>query len=145
MFTCHEHMWQIFKDLDADCRRLPRRNGLPEQAPVTKTPAVVAPNDQAEPEARPVKKKPRRQPVPAAVIEEPAVDLYDYPFVERVVEEPAEPIELETEPSEFHEYSFDLPAVEYRVERQDEGNALAYIVGAGAELTRHGGKPRVAG
>ncbi len=32
VFTCHEHMWQMFKELDADCRRLPSRSAkaIPE-------------------------------------------------------------------------------------------------------------------
>lgn len=27
VFTCHEHVWRMFQDLDADCRRLPDRFG----------------------------------------------------------------------------------------------------------------------
>jgi uncharacterized protein YhaN len=135
LFTCHEHMWQIFKDLQADCRRLPRRNGLPEPV-VAKTPAVIEPPVEVKPEEKPVKKKPRRQRAPAAAVEEPAVELYDYPFVERIVEEPVATIE--TELSEFHEYSFDLPAVEYGA-AHDSG-ALAYIVSADEELLRRGAK-----
>nr|MBA3480317.1 hypothetical protein [Pirellulales bacterium] len=77
------------------------------------------------------------------VVEEPAEELYDYPFVERVIEERAAPadIEVETEPSEFHEYSFDLPGVEYRVAPPEQGGALAYIVGAGAKPQAATGSP----
>ncbi|HEX6960450.1 MAG TPA: hypothetical protein VF175_01175, partial [Lacipirellula sp.] len=143
LFTCHEHMWEIFREQKADCRRLPRRSGLPELAAVAKTQAEVEPVELPEPEMKPVKKKPRRQRAPAVVAEEPAVDLYDYPFVERVIEERPAVVEP-AEPSEFHEYSFDLPSVEYRPETPDEGSPLAYIVSADAELSRRA-KPRVAG
>jgi hypothetical protein len=140
MFTCHEHMWQMFKDLQADCRRLPIRRGQPEPVVVAKTQAVVA--EGAEP--APVKKKPRRQRVPEPqVVEEPVEEFYDYPFVERVIEERAGPVEVEveTEPSEFHEYSFDLPGVEHRVASQEQGGALAYIVGAVATPQAATGAP----
>ena len=137
LFTCHEHMWEIFKDQKADCRRLPRRNGLPEP-PVVATPqAEVEPVELPEP--KPVKKTPRRQRVPVEVVEEePSVDLYDYPFIERVIEQRPAPVEAAelAETSEFHEYSFDLPAVEYQPEPRDQGNALAYIVDSEIKLRR---------
>jgi hypothetical protein len=133
MFTCHEHMWQMFKDLKADCRRLPVRRGQPEPV-VVKPPVVI--EEVIEP--TPVRKKPRRQRVPEpVVVEEPAAEFYDYPFVERVIEERVEPVEVEvdSEPSEFHEYSFELPGVEYQLapEPREESGALAYIVGADAK------------
>jgi uncharacterized protein YhaN len=143
LFTCHEHMWEIFKELQADCRRLPRRNGLPEPVVVAKTQAIVEPPVESTPEPKPVKKKPRRQRAPAEVVEEPAVDLYDYPFEERIIEE--RPAPVAAEPSEFHEYSFDLPEMEYQAEAPADGDALAYIVSADAELARRGAKPQAAG
>jgi uncharacterized protein YhaN len=145
LFTCHEHMWEIFRDLQADCRRLPRRNGLPEPVVVAKTQAIVEPEVEVTPDSKPVKKKPRRQRVPAAVVEEPAVDWFDYPFEERVIEE--RPAPVAAEPTEFHEYSFDLPGVEieYRPEQPANDDALAYIVSADAELARRGAKPQAAG
>jgi hypothetical protein len=131
MFTCHEHVWEMFKELKADCRRLPVRRGQPEPVVEAKTQAVAEPAPLPEiKEIRRPKKKPRRQPAPTPIIEEP-VELYDYPFVERLIEEPAAP--AAEEPSEFHEYSFDLPAVEYRIESTKEDNALAYIVSADDE------------
>jgi uncharacterized protein YhaN len=143
LFTCHEHMWQMFKDLDADCRRLPTRKGLPEPAPVM----VAKPQAVTEelPDPKPVKKKPRRQRVPQEqVVEETSVEFYDYPFIERLIEERAMPVEVEpsdAEPSEFHEYSFDLPAAEYRAAPREQAAALAYVVSADRELARHGTKP----
>jgi uncharacterized protein YhaN len=128
MFTCHEHVWEMFKELKADCRRLPVRRGQPEPVVEAKTQAVAEPAPLPESkEIRRAKKKPQRQPAPTSVVEEP-VELYDYPFVERLIEEPTAP--AVEEPSEFHEYSFDLPAVEYRIPIREADNALAYIVSA---------------
>ncbi|MBL9164581.1 MAG: AAA family ATPase [Planctomycetaceae bacterium] len=146
-FTCHEHMWEMFRKLDGDCRRIPVRRGQPEP--------VVAPVIVAEPEPvvleEPIiappkpKKKPAKKPRPVVVVPAPipvpALDLYDYPFIERIIEErpapkPAPiavaPAAVEVEPpSEFHEYSFDLPAADYAEEQRPEGeHALAYIVSA---------------
>lgn len=150
-FTCHEHMWEMFRKLDGDCRRIPVRRGQPEP--------VVAPVIVAEPEPvaleEPIvappkpKKKPRRQPAPKpepVVVAAQPLDLYDYPFVERIIEErpmpkPAAvavaPKVIETEaPSEFHEYSFDLPASDYAESRPEEDHALAFIVSADDAFAR---------
>ena len=91
---------------------------------VAKTQAEVEPPVETAPEPKPVKKKPRRQRVPVENVEEPTVDLYDYPFEERIIEE--RPAPVTAEPSEFHEYSFDLPGdeVEYHSELPVEGDAL---------------------
>jgi uncharacterized protein YhaN len=144
-FTCHEHMWEMFRKLDGDCRRIPVRRGQPEP--------VVAPVIVAEPEPvvleepiieppKPKKKprpKPARKPEPVAVTS-PPLDFYDYPFVERIIEERPAPkpaavaaapkvVQVEA-PSEFHEYSFDLPSADYAEERPEGEHALAYIVSA---------------
>lgn len=141
LFTCHEHMWEMFKSLDADCRRLPVRRGQP---------AVVEPVVEVakQPEVKPAKPKKKRKPkpkpepivevveeVPEIIVEEPVPiepeDLYEYPFTERLVEEVVEvtreDIETETAPeaSGFHEYSFDIEPVE---EARESDNALAYII-----------------
>ncbi|MCC6491628.1 MAG: AAA family ATPase [Pirellulales bacterium] len=155
MFTCHEHMWEMFKKLNADCRRLPVRRGAPVvPAPVVEAPPVVEP---PAPVVEKPKKKPRRQPAPKApVVAGPPLEFYEYPFVERVIEErssPAPRVEqvaretaepVEAEPSEFHEYSFDLAPVEARPRGDD---ALAYIVSADAALARRDaqGPARVGG
>src|SRR5690606_16014039 len=121
MFTCHEHMWEMFRKLDGDCRRIPVRRGQPEQiAPpvVIAEPEPVAFEEPIVEPPKPKKQpKPQQQPQPvvAAPIPVRALDLYDYPFIERIVEEHhapaavavAAPVAVATEaPSEFHEYSF---------------------------------------
>ncbi|BBO32341.1 AAA family ATPase [Lacipirellula parvula] len=148
MFTCHEHMWEMFRKLDGDCRRIPVRRGQPE--PVAPPVVIAEPEPVAieEPIAPPKPKKSPKKPrpvvaVPApAPIPVPALDLYDYPFIERIVEERhapavAAPAAVATEaPSEFHEYSFDLPASDYREESHEGEGALAYIVSADDALNR---------
>ncbi len=126
-FTCHEHIWEMLRKLQADCRRLPTRRGQPEpkavEAPTTIEQAPASPK---EPRPRPPKK---RKPRPAAVVpvEVPAEDWYEYPFVERVVAEPAPAPVVFEEPPTWCEYSFETPV---RDEAADEGkHALAYIVG----------------
>jgi uncharacterized protein YhaN len=122
VFTCHEHVWQMFKDIKVDCRRIPNRHGETEELPATPQPepqpephpepvpepvmAVVGP--QPEPPApepvpipEPIKvKEKRKRPVavPPPVVEEPEEVLY---------EEPAEP-ELPPALSEV-EYWWDSP------------------------------------
>jgi hypothetical protein len=134
LFTCHEHIWETFKKLEADCRRLPTRRGQAE--PIAATPVAV----EEVPPPKPAKKKPRRQRAPKPVVEEP-LDLYDYPFIERIIEEPVMP--AANKPSEFHEYSFDLPAVEYSMTAREDDGALAYIVSADAEIDRRIAKPQL--
>ena len=60
------------------------------------------------------KRPPRRVPKPA-VVAAPATPWFDYPFVERVVEETvATPVETVIEqPAAFEEYSFEPQAVAY--------------------------------
>jgi hypothetical protein len=121
----------MFKDLKADCRRLPVRRGQPEPVLEVKKPAVTEPAPMPL-EIKP-KKKPRRQRLPQPIVEEPA-SLYDYPFVERLVEDEPPPA-LETMPTEFYDYSFEMPAVEYSLQPQEE-TPLAYVVNAGREFER---------
>jgi uncharacterized protein YhaN len=133
IFTCHEHIWEMLKTLQADCRRLPTRRGQPEPAPAA-LPAPAAFEPAAPAPTAPPRKKPRRQPAPKApAAAAPPVELYEYPFVERLIEEPAAPDVVDRGPSEFHEYSFDEP----EPFQQPHGDrALAYIVSAEAELAR---------
>ncbi|QDS98929.1 ATP-binding protein [Adhaeretor mobilis] len=140
IFTCHEHMWEMFKSLDADCRRLPTRRGQPEViAPVIEEVEVI----EAPKPKRKKRRKPKTEPVVEEVVvevEEPVYEeaeaeepdnLYEYPFVERLVEERVEVTreDYETEvlprTSEFHEYTFDIEPVE---EPREQDNALAYII-----------------
>jgi hypothetical protein len=130
VFTCHEHMWEMFKSLEADCRLLPTRRG----GPANERPAVEPPPvEQAAPEPeRRKKRRPRATRPPAAA---PVPEFFDYPFVERLVEEhPDEP--MPAPPSEFHEYSFEGAAIEYDDRPSDDDHALAYVVSADAELAR---------
>lgn len=132
VFTCHEHMWRMFQSLEADCRRLPVRRGqaavvLPEPPPAEEAPPAVVETPPVEEAPKPKKK--RRRPKPKPVVEstpEPASEPppYEYPFVERVIEEQVmeQPIEPDERPSEasFYDYSF--------AEKHDRQQAIAYIV-----------------
>ncbi|RIK80513.1 MAG: hypothetical protein DCC67_09320 [Planctomycetota bacterium] len=153
LFTCHEHMWDMFIQLEADCRRLPMRRGAPIAAVAAVAEAPPAP---APPVEKP-KKKPRRQPAPKSTpaATRPAA-VYEYPFVERIIEEPlrarrasksdaetAAPDPVDAEPSEFHEYSFEAAAADEPHAGAD--HALAYIVNADAELARRAAKTRASG
>ncbi|MDZ4658597.1 MAG: AAA family ATPase [Bythopirellula sp.] len=89
LFTCHEHMWQMFKTLDTDCRRLPNRFGETVEI-IPDEPFVVEEIIEAEIiEKGPKPKKPRKQRrvIVQEVIAPEPVDFYDYPFVERIEQE----------------------------------------------------------
>jgi len=96
VFTCHEHMWQMFQDLEVDCRRLPNRRGetWPEPKPV-KTTAEMAAETIPEEEAEIAPAEPAPQPHSPVEPEEPfevkaaprRADFYDYPFVEKIEQE----------------------------------------------------------
>jgi uncharacterized protein YhaN len=91
LFTCHEHMWQMFKALQADCRRLPNRFGeneepIVEEQVVVEVSAPVVEESVVPEEPKPKKRRPRRVIVQEVVAPEP-VDFYDYPFVERIEHE----------------------------------------------------------
>jgi uncharacterized protein YhaN len=176
VFTCHEHMWQMFRALSADCRRLPRRHGIPEDAtdapeaalesepaaPLPPPPEIEAETLVEAPAPRPRKlRKPKkkvaskpREPEPAAAEPAPAPSpqrLYDYPFVERLVEEIEEiepaPVEIDLpDPAdkgqghrsrgEVYEYSFDpqrreeAADFEFAESPDADGEAVAYILDA---------------
>lgn len=92
IFTCHEHMWQMFKALSADCRRLPNRFGetielIPDE-PIIE-PVVEEVVDEVPLVEEPKAKKPRktRRVVVQEVIAPEPVDFYDYPFTERIEQE----------------------------------------------------------
>ncbi|MEM1305591.1 MAG: hypothetical protein AAGG46_11875, partial [Planctomycetota bacterium] len=72
----HEHVWEMFKDLNADVRRLPSRSGEPESEPVTDAPVA-------------------EEPVAEEPVAEPPVE--ETPVVEEVAEEPdvVEPVAVE--------------------------------------------------
>ncbi|MCH7753447.1 MAG: hypothetical protein IH898_15015 [Planctomycetes bacterium] len=91
VFTCHEHVWQMFQGVDADCRRLPGRSGKPIDEP---TEAPVEP-PVGEPKVD-----------DDATVLEPAL-LYDYPFVEQPLVE-----KIEEEVDADSEVEVQLPGVE---------------------------------
>ncbi len=63
VFTCHEHVWQMFKDVNVDCRRIPNRNGEVEER-------LEAPQPDRIPEPLP---EPIPEPVVATVEPEPVI------------------------------------------------------------------------
>ena len=145
VFTCHEHMWQMFKVLDTDSRRLPSRRGrtLPElgleEIPVEQLfgePIGEIVEEVIEPPPKPKKRRRSRKKVEEDVVEvapEPeSIDFYDYPFVETIeqgVVEKSDPIaDASTEAS----YEW---AIEETPTDQSPDNALAYIHQDAAEST----------
>lgn len=123
VFTCHEHVWQMFKDIKVDTRRIPNRHGeteelpellqpelqpepLPEPVPesvvavVEPQPERPAPEPEPIPERIKVKVKKSRRPIEVPV---PVVEV-----VEEFYDEPIEP-ELPPALSEV-EYWWDSPA-----------------------------------
>ena len=86
LFTCHEHMWQMFQSLEVDCRRLPNRFGTVQDV-VKEVPDEPLVEDEVKPARDPKRtRKSRRVKVQEIVAPEP-IDFYDYPFVERIEEE----------------------------------------------------------
>ncbi|MCC6511974.1 MAG: hypothetical protein IT423_22945, partial [Pirellulaceae bacterium] len=115
LFTCHEHMWQMFKTLQADCRRLPNRFGeseelVPDEPVIIEELAPMIEESVAVAEPKPKKRKPRRVIVQEVVAPEP-VDFYDYPFVERIEHETIRtPVAVEASAMAVTEYT--VPASE---------------------------------
>ncbi len=116
LFTCHEHMWQMFKSQDADCRRLPNRQGLSKVEPKPVEDAV--PDIEPEPEVEKPKLKKRRKPKaePVAIEVEPEpLDYFDYPFVERIESDESPVAESSERP-----LAFILPDEIPRGDRQED-------------------------
>jgi uncharacterized protein YhaN len=93
IFTCHDHMLEIFKSLGADARRLPLRADLEED----ETPAPIVLEAPPAPEPEPVAE------VEEEDLAEDAEETLHEPFEEYVYEEPEpEPIaEIESQPFVF--------------------------------------------
>ena len=49
VFTCHEHVWDMFRGLEADVRRLPLRDAEPEEEPEPIEPVVEEVDEEPEP------------------------------------------------------------------------------------------------
>jgi hypothetical protein len=135
-FTCHEHIWNMLKALDADCRRLPVRRGQSEPEPMPAAAFAPEPEPVAPPKPTraPAKRKPRRVKT-TIVVEQPRDEWFEYPFVERLVAAPAplplpEPLEspLEVAPA-WCEYSFEPSEFTRRAREHEDDLAVAYIVG----------------
>jgi len=146
VFTCHEHIWQMFKTLDADCRRLPNRGfqATPEviveetveeivEETVEEEVFEVLEVEVVEPAPKPKK---RRKPKPVEVVEEPE-PFYEYPFVEQIEQEeivtevPVVVEQVAVEQPLLTETRYDWSAYEAPVEQtasSQGANALAYIV-----------------
>ena len=139
VFTCHEHVWRMFQEIDADARRLPDRfnnNAEPEtiereEPTVVDEQAVEFILDEQPVEEKVVeeivevkekpKKKRRRKPAPEPVEPEPLPE-YEYDFGEPITAEqpPEYEYELQSEASEYEvEYSWPEPVVEAAKEEQD--------------------------
>lgn len=130
LFTCHEHMWQMFKNLNADCRRLPNRLGeneelIPEEPAIVDEPTPLVEEPVVLEEPKPKKRKPRRVIVQEVVAPEP-VDFYEYPFVERIEHETIRtPIAVEGNKSAVTEYT--VPASETTYEWLFDTEAEPYF------------------
>ncbi len=157
IFTCHEHMWQMFKSLAADCRRLPSRVGTQHMEPEVivdeiieeVVEEVVEEIVEPAPQLKPKKKrKPKAKPVvvetPATLPEPKAPEFYDYPFVEKIEQEIVAKTQVEVAPTATvettyewtsPEVSHDRPRDRQRIEMPSEDNALAYILDAENEAS----------
>ena len=108
VFTCHEHVWQMFKDIRVDTRRIPNRHGDMEELvdepqpeavpePVPELVAVVAEPEPVKPEPVVIAPEPvkvlsqPKPPVPVIpVIEEPELIIEETEEV--YYEEPIDPV-----------------------------------------------------
>ena len=131
-FTCHEHVWQMFQDCQADCRRLPNRFGetiveepvveeivqiIEEPEPVEVIEVVVP-----EPEPEPVV----LEEVVEEIVEPEPVAFYDYPFVERIEEEVLEKSVETTAPLPIEQTAYSWESTE--PEPASLENPVAFIV-----------------
>jgi hypothetical protein len=131
VFTCHEHVWRLFADVQADTRRIPDRFNdnqeiqieevvAPESEPQLPEPVVELPAPEPEPE-----------PEPEVVASEPAL-------VEEVVEEFVTEFEPEPEP-----VARELDEVEYwwhdsAVNGSTNGAAMARKIKKASTNGHHG-------
>ncbi len=120
VFTCHEHVWRMFQDINVETRRIPNRHGEAEELPEEPQPEPVpepAPEPVAIVELQPELPAPEPEPIPELV----KVKALPEPLVveepEVVIEESDEMLEEEPviEPSPAPavnevEYWWDTPA-----------------------------------
>jgi uncharacterized protein YhaN len=128
VFTCHEHVWRMFQQLEADCRQLPDRRGKARSVETVEGPAE---------EVFEIAKAPAEPEPPAEVDEDPTVFepalFYDYPFVERIEAEvpPETPREVE-----LSEVETDYGWAANEMPTDAAGETLAYVVPEGASTGR---------
>jgi hypothetical protein len=103
VFTCHEHVWRMFQELNVDTRRIPNRySDVEEVAPTIEPPRI--------PQPEPVAEAPAPAPVEIEQTpEQPQLEMHDTAVEESYgasIEEPSEPAPTCVEV----EYWWDRPA-----------------------------------
>jgi uncharacterized protein YhaN len=146
IFTCHEHIARLFKQLKAEVRTLPE-NGRPQSA--------IEPARRARrPAELPVEPEPEPEPEPEYVEQtEPVLDEVEAPLAVEVVERPAAPVVVEALPPRPPEPAprpaarpvrVARPRVERRLERVEwsaeefAGELADRVRGGLAPWVRHG-------
>jgi uncharacterized protein YhaN len=116
VFTCHEHVWQMFQEIKVDCRRIPNRHGeteetidepkpepAPEPVPEPVAAVVEAPVDAVErpteavasaPKPVKVSRKPKRR-VAEEPVPKPMLAIHEEEVRKKLFEEPASLHEIE--------------------------------------------------
>jgi len=114
VFTCHEHVWQMFQSVDADCRRLPSRSEKPIAEPQPDLTEVIAePETEILAETSVELLEQVIEVEDEATVYEPAL-IYEYPFEE------TEEVVTETE------VEIELPSVEAVYGWDPEANELSH-------------------
>lgn len=99
VFTCHEHVWQMFKDIRVDTRRIPNRHGdmeetiaEPQPEPVPEPVAIVIESEPVKPEPVIIEPEPVKvlAPPKPPVVEEPELNIEETEEV--YYEEPVDPV-----------------------------------------------------
>ncbi len=108
VFTCHQHVWEMFKDLHADVRRLPNRFG--DAPPVIEAPLVI----EATAVEEPVIEEAVAEEVVEEVVEEQVIEEVPEVVSEKVTEQVSAPIEaeyLDLPPSEPEPLDYDYEPI----------------------------------
>ncbi len=111
VFTCHEHVWEMFQELKVDTRRIPNRHGEEELVDEPQPEPVPEPIMLPEPEpvVAEVLPEPEPEPVPE-VVEEPIVAIEPVEYYEPVVEPEPIPEPIVERPLSEVEYHWDFVA-----------------------------------
>lgn len=117
VFTCHEHVYEMFSDLGVDLRRLPSRYDDEEPEPLVEEVVEtieeeIVETSEPEPEPEPiVRRKKRRKPTPPPPVEEPWVEAEYLPL--EPVTELRTRIETIEEPAPIDEAPAEEPSRAY--------------------------------